>query len=56
MDGACSACGEEERCIQFFWWGTLREREHVEYLGIDGRIILGWIFGKWDVGMRTGWS
>ena len=24
--------------------------------GIDGRIILGWIFGKWDVGVWTGWS
>jgi hypothetical protein len=22
----------------------------------DGRIILGWIFGKWDVGVWTGWS
>jgi len=24
--------------------------------GTDGRIILGWIFGKWDVGVWTGWS
>jgi hypothetical protein len=23
---------------------------------IDGRIILGWNFGKWDVGVWTGWS
>ena len=22
--------------------------------GVDGRIILGWIFGKWDVGVWTG--
>jgi hypothetical protein len=21
---------------------------------LDGRIILGWIFKKWDVGVRTG--
>jgi hypothetical protein len=24
--------------------------------GVDGRIILEWIFGKWDVGVWTGWS
>jgi hypothetical protein len=24
------------------------------YPGVDGRIMLGWIFKKWDVGVRTG--
>ena len=32
------------------WWGNLRERDHLEDPGIDGRIILRWIFRKWDVG------
>jgi hypothetical protein len=32
------------------WWGNLRERDHLEDPGIDGRIILRWIFSKWDVG------
>jgi hypothetical protein len=27
-----------------FWWGKLRERDHWEDPGIDGRIILRWIF------------
>jgi len=36
-----------------FWWGNLRERDHLEDLGIDGRIILRWIFGKWYVGAWT---
>jgi len=33
-----------------FWWGNLREREHLEDPGIGGRIILRWIPRKWDVG------
>jgi hypothetical protein len=32
-----------------FWWGNLRERDHLEDPGINGRIILRWIFRKWDV-------
>jgi len=34
-----------------FWWGNLRERDHLQDPGIDGRIILRWIFRKWDVGV-----
>ena len=25
-----------------FWWGNLSERDHLEDLGVDGRIILEW--------------
>jgi hypothetical protein len=28
------------------WWGNLTGRDHLEDLGIDGRIILNWIFKK----------
>jgi hypothetical protein len=31
----------------WFWWGNLRERNHLEDPGKDGRIILMWIFRKW---------
>jgi hypothetical protein len=34
--------------------GKLRERDHWRKPGVDGRIILGWIFRKWDVGVWTG--
>jgi hypothetical protein len=33
-----------------FWWGNLRERNHLENPGIVGRIILRWMFKRWDVG------
>jgi hypothetical protein len=26
------------------WWGNLRKRDHLEDPGVDGRIILRWIF------------
>jgi hypothetical protein len=37
-----------------FWWGNLRERDCWGERGVEGRIILGWIFKKWDVDVRTG--
>jgi len=30
--------------------GNLTERGHLEDPGVDGRIILRWLFGKWDGG------
>ena len=37
-----------------FWWGNLMERDHLEEdPGVDGRIILRWIFRNWDVRVWT---
>ena len=33
-----------------FWWGNLIERDHLGDPGVDGSIILRWIFIKWDGG------
>ena len=30
-----------------FWWGNLRERDHLKYPGLDEGMILRWIFRKW---------
>jgi hypothetical protein len=38
------------------WWGNQRDRDYLEDPGIIGKIILRWIFRKWDMGMWTGSS
>jgi hypothetical protein len=35
------------RRLTGFWWGDVRERDHLEDSGVEGRIILKWIFNKW---------
>jgi len=46
MGGACNAFWGEKKCIQGFWWGNLRERNHFEDLGVEGKIILKWTLKK----------
>jgi len=40
------ACMGRGKSYTGFWWGTLREGDHLGDAGIDGRIILGWIFRR----------
>jgi len=41
-DGAWRSCGGEG--YTGFWWGNLKDRHHLEDPGVDGRIILRWVF------------
>jgi hypothetical protein len=47
--------GRGELCTGF-WWGNLREGDQYGDPDVDGRIILRWIFRKWECVMGTGWS
>jgi hypothetical protein len=50
------ACMGERRGLYTVLVRDQRERDHLEDPGVDGRIILRWIFRKWDVGVWTGSS
>jgi hypothetical protein len=43
--GYVARVGRGEACT-VFWWGNLNERDHWGDPGVDGRIILRWIFKK----------
>jgi hypothetical protein len=46
------ACMRRGEVHTRFWWGKLRKGDHMEDPSVDGRIILKWIFEKWDGGYR----
>jgi hypothetical protein len=54
MGGACSSDRGGKRCVQVFGGGNLRERDHWGDPDEDGRIMLRWIFRKWDMWLWTG--
>jgi hypothetical protein len=54
MGGACGTCGEEKRYIQDFSGGNPREKDNLGDMVVDKRVILKWIFKKWDWKSRTG--
>jgi hypothetical protein len=43
----------EEACTGF-WWGNPKDKDNLKDPSVDGRIILRYIFRKWDVGSWTG--
>ena len=53
--GHVAHMGKGEVCTGF-WLGNLRERDHWGDPDVDGRIILRWIFRKWEGVVGTGLS
>jgi len=49
--GHVARIGGREEAYTGFWWGNLRERNHLEDPDLDGMIILRRIFSKLDGGM-----
>jgi hypothetical protein len=47
--------GKRESCTGLLW-EKQRERDNRGDQGVDGKIILRWIFRKWDVVVWTGLS
>jgi len=54
MVRACSTYVGVQRSIEGFGGETWEKRKHLEERGVDGKIILRWIFRKWDVGAWNG--
>jgi len=50
MGRTCSTYGGRGEVHTGFWWGNLREGDHLEGPGIDGKIILRLILRKLDGG------
>ena len=46
MGAACYTYGGEREVLTGFWSGNLGERDHLNNLGFDGRIILKLTFNK----------
>jgi len=54
--GHVALMGERKELYTGFCWGNLWERDHLGEPGVDGRIILNWIFRNWDLEVWIGSS
>jgi len=45
---------ETEEVLAGFWWGNPRERDNLKERVLHGRLIIKWMFRKWDGDVWTG--
>jgi len=45
----------QEEVYTGFWWGNLRESDHLKDLGVYSRIKLKWVFKKWNTALGLDW-
>ena len=45
---------KEDKCLDGFWRGSMKERDDMEDIGIEGRTILKCMLKKWDGRAQTG--
>jgi hypothetical protein len=53
LTGHVTCMGEERKCTRF-WWESLKERDHTEHQGVDGRMGSEWIMGRLAGGVWSG--
>jgi len=53
MGGECYTMGGG-KAYTGFRWENVRKRDHLEDPGVDGKMIIRWVFRKWDVRAWTG--
>jgi hypothetical protein len=53
MGGNVARMGEMKNAYEL-WPENLETRDHSEDLGVDGRIVLEWILGRWGEKLCTG--
>ena len=51
--GACSTGEGTGEGHVGFGWGKLRERVHLEYLGVDGNLIFKWILKEQEGALNS---
>jgi hypothetical protein len=56
VGGTCGTHGGRERCLQGFWLGGPKARDHWEDVGVVGRIALIWTLERYGSMGRTGFG